>query len=65
MAKPHDPYRCNLCTIKEAAEYLRVSESWLNRDRLSSNPKIKFVRISENAVRYRKADLDAYIQSLK
>jgi excisionase family DNA binding protein len=64
MSKPHDPYNCTLCTIAEAAEYLRVSESWLKRDRYSKNPKVTFVRLGQNAIRYRKADLDAYIASL-
>lgn len=65
MTKPHDPQNCQLCTTAEAAEYLRVSKTWLEKDRLSDKPKVKFVRLAQNAVRYRKQDLDAFIKSLK
>ncbi|MFV2044147.1 MAG: helix-turn-helix transcriptional regulator [Anaerolineales bacterium] len=49
-----------LCT-KEAARYLSVSKAFLERDRWAG-ARIPFVKIGSRAVRYRRADLDAYIE---
>lgn len=51
-----------LLTTKEAAKYLRVSPSFLERDRWAG-ARIKFVAIGSRSIRYRKADLDAYLES--
>lgn len=50
-----------VCT-KEAASYLGVSVAFLERDRWAG-PTIPFVRVGSRAVRYRLADLDAYLDS--
>ncbi len=52
----------NLFNTKEAAERLGVSMSFLERDRWAG-ARIPFIKIGSRAVRYRQADLDAYIQS--
>ncbi len=51
-----------LFNTKEAAERLGVSMSFLERDRWAG-ARIPFIKIGSRAVRYRQADLDAYIQS--
>lgn len=61
--KNHNPYQCVLCSTAEAAEYINQSMSWLEHDRLLDEPKVKFVRQSR-CIKYKKADLDAYINSL-
>ena len=53
-----------LLTTPQAAEYLKVSVSWLNQDRGKPSPKIPFVRLGV-MVRYRKSDIDKYIDRLK
>ncbi|MBN7798435.1 helix-turn-helix transcriptional regulator [Parahaliea mediterranea] len=52
----------NLLTTKQAAAYLSVSAAFLERDRWAG-AKIPFVRIGSRSVRYRKQDLDNYIES--
>lgn len=52
-----------LFTTLQAAEYLKVSVSWLNNDRCRKKPRIPFVKIGTLA-RYRKADIVAYIAGL-
>ncbi len=52
----------NLLTTKEAAEYLGVSEAFLERDRWAG-AKIPYVRIGTRTVRYDPSALDAYISS--
>lgn len=65
MAKnTHNPYQCVLCSTAEAAEYLGVSVSWLEKDRASDDPKVKFVSQGKRRVQYRKTDLDNYIKNL-
>jgi len=49
-----------LCT-KEAARYLGVSKAFLERDRWAG-ARIPFIKVGSRAVRYRHADLDAYIE---
>lgn len=49
-----------LMTTIAAARYLAVSKAFLERDRWAG-PHIPFVRVGSRAVRYRLADLDAYV----
>ncbi len=50
-----------LFNTEQAARYLRVSASFLAKSRVSGKPSIPFTRIGV-AVRYRKSDLDAFIE---
>jgi len=50
----------NLLTTTEAATYLSMSKAFLERDRWAG-ARIPFIKIGSRAVRYRKIDLDAYI----
>jgi len=52
----------NLLTTSEAAEYLCVSKAFLERDRWAG-ARIPFVKVGSRAVRYRLADLDAYLEA--
>lgn len=49
-----------LLTTKEAARYLGVSSAFLERDRWAG-ARIPFIKVGTRAVRYRQADLDAYL----
>lgn len=49
-----------LLTTKQAAEYLGMSEAFLERDRWAG-AKIRFIKVGSRAVRYEKSELDAYI----
>lgn len=49
-----------LLDTREAAAYLGVSTSWVEKDRLSK-ARIPFVRIGR-AVRYRPEDIDAFVE---
>ena len=49
-----------LLKTPEAAQVLGVSKAFLERDRWAG-PRIPFVRVGSRAVRYRLADLDAYV----
>lgn len=49
-----------LLTTKQAATYLGVSCSFLEKDRWRG-ARINFVRISARAIRYRLEELDNYI----
>lgn len=51
-----------LLTTKEAARYLGVSASFLERDRWAG-AKIPFIKLGNRAVRYRQEDLDNFIES--
>ena len=51
-----------LLTSQQAAEYLGVSLAFLERDRWAG-AKVPFVKVGARAVRYRKADLDQYVES--
>jgi excisionase family DNA binding protein len=50
-----------LLTTKQAATYLAVSKAFLERDRWAG-ATIPFVRVGARAVRYRKKELDAFIE---
>lgn len=49
-----------LLNTREAAAFLGVSAAFLERDRCYT-ARIPFVKVGNRAVRYRRADLDAYI----
>ena len=51
-----------LLTTEQAAAYLAVSKAFLERDRWAG-ATIPFVRVGARAVRYRKQELDAFIEN--
>ena len=52
----------HLLTTQEAANYLGVSKAFLERDRWAG-ARIQFIKVGSRAVRYRRADLDAYLDT--
>lgn len=50
----------HLLSTGEAAQLLGVSKAFLERDRWAG-ARIPFIRVGSRAVRYRMADLEAYI----
>lgn len=52
-----------LLTTKQAAEFLGVSEQFLERARWAGKPAIPFARIGERAVRYDPEELKQYARS--
>lgn len=50
-----------LITTKEAARFLNVSAAFLERDRWAG-ARIPYIKVGSRAVRYRIADLTAYIE---
>lgn len=44
----------NLLTTKEVSQILRVCKNFLDKDRISENPRIPFLKIG-TAVRYKKS----------
>lgn len=46
---------------KEAAAYISVSESFLEKDRVNK-AEIPFCKVGKRGVRYRKVDLDRYLE---
>ena len=50
-----------LLTTQEAAHFLGVSKSYLEKDRWAGG-QIPFVRVGQRAVRYRWEDLEVYIR---
>ena len=52
----------SLLNTQQAAEYLNVSEAFLNRDRVEG-ARIPFIRIGTRTIRYRMQDLEAYIEA--
>jgi len=50
-----------LLSTKEAARMLGVSAAFLERDRWAG-ARIPFIKVGSRAVRYRRSDLDAYIE---
>lgn len=50
----------NLMITKEAAEYLRLSSSTLNKLRLTGGGPV-FVQLAGRAIRYRQSDLDEWV----
>jgi excisionase family DNA binding protein len=51
-----------LLTTKEAARFLGMSESFLERDRWEG-ARIPFVRVGKRAVRYKLSTLEAFASS--
>jgi len=51
-----------LLTTKDAARFLGVSKAFLERDRWAG-AQIPFIRVGARAVRYRVADLEAFMDS--
>ena len=51
-----------LLDTAEAADYLRVSKAFLDRDRWAG-ARIPFIKVGTRAVRYRLKELDEYIDS--
>lgn len=51
-----------LLTTKEAARYLGMSESFLERDRIEREA-IPFKRVGSRSVRYQLSELEAYVNS--
>jgi len=56
--------KTSLLTTKEAARYLGVSASFLERDRWAG-AKIPFIKLGNRAVRYQQDELEAFIESRK
>jgi excisionase family DNA binding protein len=54
------PPEDRLLTTEQAAQMLGVSASFLNKARVHARPEIPFVKVGAS-VRYRRADLDAFI----
>lgn len=52
----------HLLTTKEAAKYLGLSKAFLERDRWAG-ATIPFLRVGSRAVRYRLADLEAFLNT--
>lgn len=52
-----------LLTTTEAAQFLTLSDAWLERDRWSEQPLIPFVRISRRLVRYRLGTLRGHVSA--
>jgi len=50
----------NLLTTSEAATYISMSKAFLERDRWAG-ARIPYIKMGSRAVRYRKSDLDEYI----
>ena len=50
-----------LLSTKQAAEFLSVSASFLEKDRWRG-ARIPFIRISSRSIRYRLSDLEGYIE---
>ena len=50
----------SLLSTKEAAQYLGVSEAFLERDRWAG-AKVPFIKIGGRAIRYRPEDLEAFV----
>lgn len=51
-----------LLNTEEAANYLGVEKTFLERDRWAG-AQVPFVRLGTRTIRYRKPDLDAFIES--
>lgn len=51
-----------LLNTKEAATYLGVSKAFLERDRWAG-ARIPFIRVGSRTVRYRRTDLEEYLDS--
>jgi excisionase family DNA binding protein len=51
-----------LLTTKQAAAFLSVSQAFLERDRWAG-AQVPFVRLGTRSIRYRRSDLEAFIES--
>lgn len=47
---------------REAAEFLRMSDSFLRQDRMRRQPRIPFIKIGR-AVRYQSIDLRSFLEN--
>ena len=52
-----------LLTVKDAAAYLNISPATLNTWRSTKRQVLPYVKVGGKHVRYRLADLDAYINA--
>ena len=52
----------HLLTTREAAQFLGVSNAFLERDRWAG-ARIPFIKVGSRAVRYRLADLETYLDT--
>ncbi|MEM1402361.1 MAG: helix-turn-helix domain-containing protein [Pseudomonadota bacterium] len=52
----------SLLTTEQAAAYLGVKRTFLERDRWAGS-KVPFVRVGTRTIRYRKSDLDEFVSS--
>lgn len=53
-----------LLTTQQAADYLNVSRYFLERDRIKkADQKIPYIALGERLIRYRKTDLDEWLES--
>tara|TARA_R110000868_G_scaffold407650_2_gene689294 strand:- start:609 stop:842 length:234 start_codon:yes stop_codon:yes gene_type:complete len=64
----HQPKGSELLTEKEAAQYIRMSQSFLAKDRMNGyrsghKQGPEFIKIGMRNIRYRKEDLDSWIMS--
>lgn len=50
-----------LLNTKEAAQLLGVSKAFLERDRWAG-ARVPFIKVGSRAVRYRRSDLECYIE---
>lgn len=53
-----------LLNTHQAAEFLGVSVAFLERDRWAG-ARVPYIKVGSRAVRYRKADLEQYIESCR
>ena len=52
----------NLLNTKQAADYIGMSPAFLSRDRWAG-AQVPFVKLGHRSVRYRREDLDQFIES--
>ncbi|CAN1512991.1 Helix-turn-helix domain, group 17 [Methylophilaceae bacterium] len=52
----------HLLNTQQAAEFLGVSEAFLERDRWAG-ARVPFIKVGTRAVRYKLSDLEQYIES--
>ncbi len=67
QAREADERQRDLLPTKKAAKYIGMSPAFLERDRWDGKrnghgPQIPYVVIGKRAKRYRRSDLDAYIE---
>ena len=64
-ATPLESLPKQLLATGKAAEFIDMSASWLEHDRLKATPEIPFVKIGSRTVRYHLADLLTFVGNLK